>query len=65
MFEPFFRRVGPARPRGVGLGLAVACRIAAAHGGTITAESEPGQGSRFVVRLPQALAARARPGLTA
>jgi signal transduction histidine kinase len=55
VFEPFFRtesarRLGRA---GVGLGLAVARRIATAHGGTITAESEPGQGSRFVVRLPE------------
>ena len=54
VFEPFYRaesarRLGRA---GVGLGLAVARRIAAAHGGTITAESEPGRGSRFVVRLP-------------
>ena len=56
VFEPFYRaesarRLGHA---GVGLGLAVARRIAATHGGTITAESEPGQGSRFVVRLPHA-----------
>ena len=55
VFEPFYRaesarRLGRA---GVGLGLAVARRIAATHGGTITAESEPGRGSRFVVRLPQ------------
>jgi two-component system, OmpR family, sensor histidine kinase BaeS len=55
IFEPFYRteaarRLGRA---GVGLGLAVARRIAEAHGGTITAESESGRGSRFVVRLPQ------------
>jgi signal transduction histidine kinase len=56
VFEPFYRaesarRLGHA---GVGLGLAVARRIAATHGGTLTAESEPGRGSRFVVRLPRA-----------
>ena len=56
IFEPFYRaesarRLGRA---GVGLGLAVARRIATAHGGTITADSEPGRGSRFVVRLPRA-----------
>jgi signal transduction histidine kinase len=55
IFEPFYRaesarRLGRA---GVGLGLAVARRIAATHGGTITVESEPGRGSRFVVRLPR------------
>ncbi len=56
VFEPFYRaesarKLGRA---GVGLGLAVARRIATTHGGTITAESEPGRGSRFVVRLPLA-----------
>ncbi len=56
VFEPFYRakearRLGRA---GVGLGLAVARRVAEAHRGTITAESEPGRGSRFVVRLPRA-----------
>ncbi len=55
VFEPFFRaesarQLGHA---GVGLGLAVARRIAATHGGTITAESAAGRGCRFVVRLPQ------------
>jgi signal transduction histidine kinase len=54
VFEPFYRaeaahRLGRA---GVGLGLAVARRIAVTHGGTITTESEPGRGSRFVVRMP-------------
>ena len=54
VFEPFYRaesarRLGKA---GIGLGLAVARRIASAHGGTISVESELGQGSRFQVRLP-------------
>jgi signal transduction histidine kinase len=55
VFEPFYRapearRLG--RP-GVGLGLSVAQRIVAAAGGTIEAESEPGRGTRFVLRFPR------------
>jgi signal transduction histidine kinase len=58
VFEPFYRaesarRLGRA---GVGLGLAVARRIAVTHGGTINADSDPERGSRFVVRLPRATA---------
>jgi len=39
---------------GYGLGLAIAKKIIEAHKGTITAESKPGQGSTFIVRLPLA-----------
>jgi signal transduction histidine kinase len=55
VFEPFYRAESARRlgHPGVGLGLAVARRIAATHGGTIDAGSEPGRGSRFVVRLPR------------
>jgi heavy metal sensor kinase len=54
LFRPFFRS-DAARKLGVpgaGLGLAVAARVAAAHGGSVAAQSEPGRGSRFRVRLP-------------
>ena len=63
VFEPFFRSA-PGRPRsvpGVGLGLAVVHRIAAAFGGTVSVRSDVGVGSRFEVRLPIALSA---PGST-
>ena len=54
VFEPFVRSAA-ARRRGVdgsGLGLAVAKRIAAAHGGTLGVTSAPGRGCRFTLRLP-------------
>jgi two-component system, OmpR family, sensor kinase len=38
--------------RGLGLGLYLAKRIAVAHGGELTAESQPGKGARFLLRLP-------------
>lgn len=41
---------------GLGLGLALASRLAALMGGGIEAESTPGQGSRFIVDLPFELA---------
>lgn len=37
---------------GMGLGLAVAHRLAAAHGGLLTVASEPGRGAVFSLRLP-------------
>jgi signal transduction histidine kinase len=52
IFEPGFT----TRPGSSGLGLTVCRRIVEQHGGTITAESEPGRGTTFRVRLPQACA---------
>jgi len=37
---------------GGGFGLAFVRRVAVAHGGEATAESEPGRGARFLLRLP-------------
>ena len=56
LFRPFFRSAHARRlgVPGVGLGLAVALRLAAAFGGTIRAESGVGAGSRFRVEIPQA-----------
>ncbi|MDE2018875.1 MAG: HAMP domain-containing histidine kinase [Patescibacteria group bacterium] len=53
IFERFYRINDGAHP-GIGIGLHLSKQIIEAHGGTIIAESEPGQGARFTVRLPLA-----------
>jgi signal transduction histidine kinase/ActR/RegA family two-component response regulator len=61
VFEPFTQldRSLERTRGGLGIGLALARRLVEMHGGTVAAHSAgPGQGSRFVVRLPVA----ARPG---
>lgn len=50
IFEPFFST--KPEVKGTGLGLAVSYGIIERHGGTIKAQSEPGQGTRFTVALP-------------
>ena len=44
---------------GTGIGLALARELVELHGGTIRAESAPGFGSTFIVRLPLTLEATA------
>jgi two-component system sensor histidine kinase SenX3 len=54
IFERFYRVEG-ARARhlgGTGLGLAIVRHVAVSHHGEVRVESEPGQGSTFVLRLP-------------
>jgi signal transduction histidine kinase len=52
IFKPFERLHPVGTYEGSGMGLAICRRIAERHGGTLTAESTPGEGSRFVVTLP-------------
>lgn len=54
IFERFYR-VDAARSRaqgGTGLGLAIVKHIALAHSGSVAAESVPGEGSTFTIRIP-------------
>ncbi len=54
IFEPFYRSGVELRreTRGIGIGLSIVKHVAEAHGGRITLESSPGQGSRFTMELP-------------
>ncbi len=52
IFQPFQRLVNRSRYEGNGMGLAICRKIVERHGGTITANSKPGQGSTFIVTLP-------------
>ena len=52
IFDPYFT----TRPRGVGLGLAIAHRIVESHGGSIDVETEAGQGTIMTVHLPVSVA---------
>ncbi len=56
IFEKFHQvsDLQAGKPKGSGLGLAICRLIAEAHWGTIWVESEPGEGSTFICRLPRA-----------
>lgn len=64
VFECFFRagRDRVRTPAGTGVGLAIASRVAACHGGQVQLASTEGAGSTFTLRLPAGPGAAGRPG---
>jgi signal transduction histidine kinase len=59
IFEKFYRVGDPLvhNTKGSGLGLSLVRHIVEAHGGDVSVESVPGQGSKFVIELPVNVAA--------
>ncbi len=54
IFDRFWRGRQVAQISGSGIGLAIAAELTQAHGGRLTASSEPGQGTRLTLTLPGA-----------
>jgi two-component system, OmpR family, sensor histidine kinase BaeS len=52
IFDRFWRGQGASKTSGSGIGLAIAAELAQAHGGTLTADSHPGAGTRLTLTLP-------------
>lgn len=54
IFDRFWRGRQALRTSGSGIGLAIAAELTRAHGGTLTAASEPGHGTQMTLALPLA-----------
>lgn len=52
IFKVFERLHGKEAYEGTGIGLSICRKVVERHGGTIRAEGNPGQGSRFIIELP-------------
>src|SRR5262249_25552497 len=53
VFERFESRSQGSKHRGAGLGLAIVKSLVELHGGAMSLESEPGEGTRVTVRFPE------------
>ncbi len=60
IFDPFFTTKGVGKGSGQGLSIARSV-VVDKHGGTLTFDTQPGQGTLFTVRLPLAPGVRADP----
>ncbi len=60
IFERFERAVGARNISGLGLGLYVSRQIVSAHKGEIVLESAPGNGAKFIVKIPLKQARKTR-----
>jgi two-component system sensor histidine kinase SenX3 len=67
IFQPFFRGTDAVsrQIQGTGLGLSIALTVVGAHGGHITVDTAPGDGSTFTIYLPAAPPANATEAQTA
>jgi signal transduction histidine kinase/ActR/RegA family two-component response regulator len=54
IFDEFYQVAGGAGSKGLGIGLSIVQRFAALLGHRLTLESQPGRGSIFGIRLPEA-----------
>jgi two-component system, OmpR family, sensor histidine kinase BaeS len=54
IFDRFWRGQSARQTSGSGIGLAVAAELTWAHGGTLAAASQPGEGTRLILTLPLA-----------
>lgn len=52
IFKPFERLHGKSEYEGTGMGLAICQKIVHRHGGELTAQSSPQEGTAFIVTLP-------------